>query len=110
MKLDIKNLLNSIGFTSQNHQQNNQAPDGSDISMNCSKINEISETKPFVNTSNTLNTNSSMNTSNNMLACKPVDYLNFKAIFQTIQSMNVKQSDYDNKLTYLKRFDCYILI
>ena len=41
VKLDIKNLLNSIGFTSQNHQQNNQAPDGSDISMNCSKINEI---------------------------------------------------------------------
>ena len=36
---------------------------------------------------------------------KSVEFISFKAVLQAIQTMNVKQVDYDNKLDYLKRFE-----
>jgi hypothetical protein len=91
-KSDLKNLLNSLSY--QPNTQDNQKEDLSNIQNNCNKYHHNNDTKSNYNDNNS-----------NVISCKQVNSLNFNSVLQTIQSIDDKQSDYDNKLDYLKRFD-----
>jgi hypothetical protein len=93
IRSDIKNLLNSLSYQ-QNTVNTQKEEHLSNVQNN--KYNDTNDSK------NNYNDN---NNNINIISCKQVSSLNFNSVLQTIQSIDEKQLDYDNKLDYLKRFD-----